>query len=66
MSWQGTLCGTFYTIPFGFSMVFTCAKANFPRTVFVEFPCAVFGTADVVVDVHLFNSNCHFNPSSYY
>lgn len=27
--WQGTLCGTFRTIPFGFSMAFICAKANF-------------------------------------
>lgn len=31
--WQGTLCGTFYTIPFGFSMAFTCAEANFLRIV---------------------------------
>lgn len=27
--WRGMLCGTFYTIPFGFSVAFTCAKANF-------------------------------------
>lgn len=31
--WQGTLCGTFHTVPFGFKMAFICAKANFMRIV---------------------------------
>lgn len=49
--WQGMLCGTFYTIPFGFSMACTCAKANLLRIVS---PFCVT-KADVAVNVYLFN-----------